>query len=215
MGRISNWIRIIGVFSFLFVFTNGVFAESTKALTLEGSIGWHNNFGNYNLGYDFTANEDLMVTHLGVFDYDKNGFSNSSIQVGIFETGGTLLGSTSVVSSDPLDGWFRFKELSTPFALTKDTSYYAIAYFNGGEQVTAQASISTDPNITFGSNVCAWGGPFKLVTTGYGAGWDAGFFGPNFKTSVTPEPVSCFLFLAGGIPFAFRRFKKRGGKSKD
>lgn len=202
------WLKITIVAVFCILLTHPAYAESTKALTLQGSPGWHNNFSNSNVGFSFTTNEELFVTHLGAFDYDKNGFADYRTLVGIFEEDGALLGSTNVVSDDSLDGWFRFRELGDPIILEKNTTYYAIAYLNGGEQVAAQSSISTDPNINFGHNAYAYGGPFKLVTNTYGSGWDAGFFGPNFKSTVTPEPMSCLLFLAGGVPVVFRRLKK-------
>ena len=206
----NTWMTATAAVLCIIGSTGVTLAAPVMALTLDGAPGWHNNFSNENVGFTFTTNEELYVTHLGVFDYDGNGLSSYRVEVGIFGADGTLLGSEIVYSADPLDSGFRFAEVSEPFILADNTEYYAIAYLNSSEQVAAQSSISTDPNITFGTNVESYGGPFKFITTGLGSGWDAGFLGPNFKTSVTPEPASCLLLLAGGAVLVARRRGKRG-----
>jgi Domain of unknown function (DUF4082) len=206
--KLSPWMQMTVAVLCIAGSATFALAAPTMALTLNGSPGWHNNFSNYNVGFRFTANEDLYVTHLGVYDYEGDGLSYSGAEAGIFDVNGTLLGSAQVHSSDVLDCGFRFSELTETFGLAKDSDYYAIAYLNR-EQVAAQSSISTDPNITFGTNVESYGGPFRFITAGDGAGWDAGFFGPNFKTVVAPEPASCLVLLVGAVAVRARRRRNR------
>ncbi len=208
--KTDTWVKVAAAVLCLIGSTGVTLAAPVMALTLDGAPGWHNNFSNSNVGFSFTTHAELYVTHLGIFDYEGNGLASYGVEVGLFEADGTCLGSEIVYSADPLDRGFRFTEVSEPFILADNTEYYAIAYLNSSEQVAAQSSIATDPNITFGTNVESYGGPFKLITSGLGSGWDAGFLGPNFKTVVTPEPASALLLLAGGAVVVAKRRRKRG-----
>ncbi len=205
--RVLTRIAVVGVV--LAGLAGTGLGEPTKAITLNGAPAWSNNFGNYNVGFRFTANAELYVTHLGAFDEGGDGFSSYNIEVGIFETDGDLLGSKIVGTGDTLEGQFRFTELSQPLLLAEDTDYYAIAYHSSSEKVAAKSSVTVDPNITYVENVEQYGGPFKFVTQTDGAGWDAGFFGANFKVAPTPEPTAFLLLAMVGVPVALKRRRRR------
>lgn len=76
---------------------------------------------NFCLGYMFTTTQDVWVTDLGYFDAMKDGLAVTH-EVGLWRLDGALLASTTVHSSDVLDGWFRFNPIGA-IHLTAGESY--------------------------------------------------------------------------------------------
>lgn len=70
------------------------------------------------LGYSFTVNSPVRVTDLGYWDFANDGFS-SSHQIGIWDTSGALLTSTTIAAgpSGTLLNGFRYVSLATPLGL--------------------------------------------------------------------------------------------------
>jgi hypothetical protein len=64
------------------------------------------NFLANTLGYEFTLSAQTTVNDLGVF-YDGNGFPH---QVGIWDSSGNLIISTTVLPADPVQGHFQWQQ---------------------------------------------------------------------------------------------------------
>jgi hypothetical protein len=80
-------------------------------------------------GNRFTPTSDLSVFSLGIFDYGLDGMGESH-QVGIFDSGGTLLTSAAVGAGTigRLDGEFRYTDIA-PLRLTAGNMYTIAALF--------------------------------------------------------------------------------------
>lgn len=78
---------------------------------------------NVTVGFQFTANQNLVVNALGFYDENQDGLTTSHA-VGLFDTNGSLLTSTTVQSgtSTELDGKFRYQGISS-FNLVSGQSY--------------------------------------------------------------------------------------------
>jgi hypothetical protein len=94
----------------------------------------------YSMGFEFDAVQAITVTALGMFDDDINGFSESH-EVGIFNTNGTLLASTTVYSTNQLIGYFRYQPIS-PLDLPAGSGY-RVAAVTGTERFTWSPSGAT------------------------------------------------------------------------
>lgn len=80
------------------------------------------------LGWEFTAESPMLVTHLGLFDDLGNGFVQAH-PVGLWDSEGALLASVVIGpgSEDPLIDDFRYIEIA-PVALTTGENY-VVGYF--------------------------------------------------------------------------------------
>ena len=77
------------------------------------------------VGFDFTVGSSpLLVTSLGLWDENQDGFANSHM-VGLWDNSGNLLGSVTISPSttDPLSGEFRYATLGSPVTLLAGTTY--------------------------------------------------------------------------------------------
>src|ERR1035438_3450618 len=86
----------------------------------------------WSLGYQFIANNAVSVVALGTFDYLQDGLVGPQ-QVGLWDASHTLLASTFVDNSDPLQGFWRFNAIA-PVTLVAGATYYVAA--QGGEGYT-------------------------------------------------------------------------------
>jgi hypothetical protein len=84
----------------------------------------------YTLGFEFSVNQSLSVTALGVYDDGQDGLANSA-QVGIWDISGNLLASVTVPSgtAGTLVGDFRYADIS-PLTLSPGQDYVVGAYIN-------------------------------------------------------------------------------------
>jgi hypothetical protein len=153
-------ILVIG----LLVFTGGVFGVSpanaqygTPAVTsATGHIGVASGTG----GYEFTANADIQVTALGIWDHGNNGlFDVLHHEVGLWTPGGTLLGKVTIplgTGALLIDG-YRYVDLIPPVDLNTGQQYVIGASYCAAfgvntcgldALISALAIFTTDPNIT-------------------------------------------------------------------
>jgi hypothetical protein len=157
--------------------------------------GFNFNQGTFSLGWRFTANQDVSVSALGFYDANQDGLTTSHA-VGIFDVETcTLLASTTVMPSDPLEGFFRFHDIA-PIVLPGGADYY-IASVTGGEQYAVNVTtLNVNPAITF------WGfaifgntqSTSQLLCPNGPAGMQGfkGDFGPSFKiVTGGVNPTSC------------------------
>jgi hypothetical protein len=112
--------------------------------------GQFSNYGNdpgYTWGSEFTALADTAVTHLGVYDHEQDGLQGN-VDVGLWDSYGNLLASTTVTSDDPLVGTSRYRELDVPVALTANTRYLVAAYYTGNDFYGLGAA-TTDSRVAY------------------------------------------------------------------
>lgn len=177
------------------------------------------------IGWSFTANQDISVTHLGVFDIDQSptNYVGDGLlvahDVGLWNSSGdTLLAVVNVPSGTaaPLDSsGFRYMPLNTPVVLTGGETYIIGA--SNSETLpyddwayAAAATFSTDITYIeprwndFSSGILA--APLEAAA----ADNEDGYLGPSFKYDVVPEP-SAVLLLGIGLTgmVGFRRTRGR------
>ncbi len=144
----------------------------------------------FTLGFRFTANAAVIVTHFSVFDSGQDGLAESH-EVGLWDGDGTLLvtGTIAAGTLDPLVNQFR--SIAIPeVALVAGRSYSVGALFLTGADGLIFAgdaiNFATAPEITFLSSAFE-GGPNLAFQTG-SVGTEPGYFGPNFRFRAVPEP---------------------------
>jgi hypothetical protein len=75
-------------------------------------------------GWDFIPTEDIIVTHLGYYDKQNKFELRGDHDVGIFSQDKVLVVKTTIRNSDPLEGQFHYRELTSPVTLNKGKIYY-------------------------------------------------------------------------------------------
>lgn len=164
--------------------------------------------GVWSLGWEFNVNSALSVTALGFYDDNQNGLSEDS-HVGIFNSSGMLLVSTTVTTSDPLTGFFRYSAIS-PFVLAAGNGYRIAATTGSMNYTWDPTGFSVDPRITFVSDV--YTSSTTLVFPNEGCcSVSQGYFGPNFLIGgdvAVSEPATLALLGAGLLGLAALRRRK-------
>jgi Domain of unknown function (DUF4082)/PEP-CTERM motif len=189
----------------------------TPAVGFTG-VTTNRNTGNWSLGFQFTTTKALLVTALGFYDAVKTGGAQGLSgctgcgAVGIFNSSGTLLGSTTVTTAGTVIGNFYYVAV-TGIHLAVGQTYYAMAESGNADYTEKTTGFSVDPNINFiqdafvSSATLAFPTQSNVDTVALGGG----FFGANFLETVdTPEPSTFVLFgtaLAGISLLRARRTK--------
>ncbi|MCC6444462.1 MAG: PEP-CTERM sorting domain-containing protein [Armatimonadetes bacterium] len=170
------------------------------------------------IGFSFTVNQDIDVTHLGFSDYGKDGLL-SPHDVGIFrKDGNTWLTDVQaqVGSGDALEGNFRFTSLVTSVKLLTGVQYRISATSGLDKYTWNPLDFNPDPAINFGGAASLFSPALTSPTFADAA--VVGLFGPNFKFRSTddtpplnpvPEPSSLAALGMGitGLLSAWRRRK--------
>jgi len=201
MNILSRYTLIAGAIGCLSLLsasaqTNAVSFSNTTGVTL----------GNppFTLGWSFTANSNIDVLDLGVFDDAQNGLVDSH-QVGLWNSTGTLLGSTTVPSGTgaTLDDQFRMVGVS-PIVLLAGQQYFIGALYTTGDDPMifpgGATNFATASQITFNNSSFIAGSTLADPTVN--GGTEPAYFGPNFEFSATPEPGSFVLLGTGLLGFA-------------
>jgi hypothetical protein len=177
----------------------GTAQASTAIVSFTGGTAFPSFGGDDTVGFVFTANSALSVTALGWFG--TGGAVNGSHEIGIWNAGGTLLGS-AVLSAGAVDASNVRYIGVTPISLASGQQYFIGGRDTGGDgdsYLTSVSNLVTDAAITFnGSAASAGGAGFAFpgsinnISTG-------GRFGANFQFSVAgvPEPQSWALMIVG------------------
>lgn len=157
----------------------------------------------FTLGSQFTANSNVLVTALGIFDDSQDGLVDR-YEVGLFDSIGNLLTSTIVPNgtAGTLINQFRYASI-TPFALSAGQTYEIGAlYLDGNDGLIGPGfggptNFGTDPAITFNTSTYTSGNTLSAPLNSVGG---AGYFGPNFIVSSTavPEPGSVAMLIGMG-----------------
>jgi hypothetical protein len=137
-----------------------------------------------NDGWTFSLSTSITVTALGAYQVP----GDSPAQVGIWNSSGTLLASTTVTASDPSTGGFNFASIG---ATTLPAGSYTIGEWfapNPGGPIGYHAvGLTTIPEVTYTGGVFQTGTSFSQpLGDAFGGGLDPGYFGPNFE-------VACLL----------------------
>lgn len=143
-------------------------------------------------GWSFSAADDILITALGYYDAGGDGL-NTSHEVGIFSTGGTLLISAIVpsgITGDLVSNW-RFTSIA-PFFLP------AGSYLIGGANTNDPYLFFANPTFAAGITLidAGWvhiGGTFVFPGQNNP---EAFYFNPNFRfepaSAAIPEPSMWF-----------------------
>ena len=181
----------------LFAVSSGIaFADPMPAVSFVGTIGPARRGGSFSMGYSFRTNQDVYATHLGVYDAFGNGFTFGGTQrAALYTANRSLLATTTVSSSDPLIGNFRYapiqnsqgQEIFLPagqtFVVTANTAPEGWAAAN-------RNTFQVDPRISFLNARFGGGNNANFPNSRRG---NPDFFGGNLIVT-TPEPSSLVLF---------------------
>src|SRR5450755_2722444 len=107
-------------------------AAPIPAVTFAELTGQSLGNGPFTLGWEFTVSQSITVTALGAFDDSQDGLAESH-DVGIWDSVGNLLGSTTVAAGtvDPLVNQFRYSSVS--FTLAPGTYEIGALWLDGGD----------------------------------------------------------------------------------
>jgi hypothetical protein len=174
---------------------------SAIPITLAGPPGggnWHYASPGGTVGYEFTANRSLSVISLGVFDYGGDGLHGSH-QVGLWDSGGALLGSVTIPAATgaPLSGGYRWVSITAP--LVAGNNYVLGAEYHadsGGDWFRDQAII--DPAFSLVQDLYL-DNPAGLArpTIGYFNDGTRAWYGPNLKA--VPDGGTTLVLLGGAL----------------
>lgn len=162
----------------------------------------------YTLGYQFTTSVALSINALGYWD---DGLGNNH-QVGIWNSDGTLLLSTTVRGSDPLMGHFLYDPIS-PFSLAAGTYVIGGEFLGNGDPFTRNPTgVHAMPGYTWDEDrqIAGSGLVFPTESTnGYGPN---GILVVDFSVAsaelANPEPATVVLMLSAMLVGA--RFRSSG-----
>lgn len=167
--------------------------------------------GSFTLGWQFTANQDITVTDLGIYDDNGDGLAGQA-DIAIFTNAGVALVNTSLSAGagTPLIDGFRYGSVA-PTALTAGTTYVIASYLDDTYldfDPSFSPVFSVDPAITL-DNVARYLGAGSLVFPTESSLSDRAYVGPNFLFAAVavPEPGTLALFGLGlaGLAAARRR----------
>jgi hypothetical protein len=172
-------------------------AAPIPAITLDNLTGQQLDNGPYTLGWEFTVNQNITVTALGVIDLNNQNGLLESHQVGIWDSNGFLKGQATVLALDPLTNQFRYA--TSTFVLTPGLYEIGATWNSLLDPLIFPGfavNFATAPPITFTQNSYIAGGfadPTNHVDT------EPAYFGPNFlyTTSSIPEPGTLALLGSG------------------
>lgn len=160
------------------------------------------------MGWTFQTETSISVTALGAFSVDVQG---RSLEVGLWDSSGTLLASDTVTSSGMSVNNSIYESIA-PVTLTAGNTYY-IAVFSPGFQTVAlspnilppDGSAEMSPDIQLGTVAWENNGTFEFPDL-TSAPVDSALIGANFEFQPVPEPsVICLAGLGSLAVLAVRR----------
>jgi hypothetical protein len=161
----------------------------------------------FTLGYSFTTTVPFSIDALAYWD---DGLANNH-QVGIWDSGGTLLVSTTVLGTDTLFGHFRYGSIS-PYLLGPGSYVIGGEFLGNGDPFPSDPSgLLTLPGYTWGSDLQLFGSGLNFPTVDTSGGYGTnGILVVTFSagSAEVPEPSTWAFMITGLTLFAARRFRK-------
>jgi hypothetical protein len=168
----------------------------------------HSFFGaSFTAGYTFTVNSPILITELGVWDSSPGTPLDRPHPVGVWNAGGTLLASNTVLTNSPLTNDFRFIALSTPLPVTPGQTYTIGAFYpNTGTDAATDQPLRSNatgfvqaPGVAFGQEEFVFNNAGLSQPTNSVPALGFADFGPNFEFAAIPEPPMLLSFGAAAL----------------
>ena len=197
--------KVLGLICLSLSFNVGIAYSSWAVPGISNISNGSTNFTfNRTLGWEFTVNQDIEVTKLGLWDRDSNGFSGDH-EVGLWDSSRDLLTSVIVSSlsnaegqpTDTPSGIFRYEAVAEPIALTLGNSYIVGAAYSGSgisDSFIRDSIATTSPEITLGDAVQSSSSSSLNFPSSSISSFNDGVFGANFQ----------FETIAASVPFEFK-----------
>ena len=178
-------------------------------------------------GYQFSLSSSISVDGMGVWDAGADGLGRASVGVGLWNTAGTLLASSTVATDATLEtsagaGGWRMSDISS---LTLDAGDYVLGsvFFNPAPHGQTNPSMITIPELTVtGSTSLAGAADAGLSFPSVSVGFL--IVGPTLRlveaaeppagpipgpSAAVPEPSVLALMGTGFAAFGFVRRRKQ------
>jgi len=202
----------------------GLLLVLTPAVARAGPIinltGYNTNGGSFThdavqgFRFDVPSGPGIIVTHLGVYDYNGDGLAGAH-EVGLWNSSGTPLASGTVAAGETptLDAYFRLVDIADVF-LPSGTGYQVGAWYEyGGPDAQdfgrwLDEDMSVSPLISFDSTRFANSATLTPPTSDNAGSYN--YFGASFNANAVPEP-STLAALAGllGMGLIGRWWRRR------
>jgi hypothetical protein len=183
---------------------------------------------NQTFGEKFVVgSSNLSVSALGVQDNSVGGLAgtnttgsalltngggtNNALEVGVWNSTGTLLASANILGTDPESASYVYdSNLSAPLQLLSGQTYFIGAFATTGVLPWVISNNNTGPNYFAASSLSFASGSSSFFNgSGFnatvGGGNPGGAWGPANFLATTPEPASLGLLCLGGLPLLARR----------
>jgi hypothetical protein len=166
------------------------------------------------IGDDFTVNNDLSITSIGVFDSEGNG-TTGTLTWELFDVLANALvytqaiGPSSQTGGTGIESNYIWADLASSIMLSAGRTYSAVAYGFGSDDPNFNTNIGTG-SVSFNTaDITVAGGRYGVATGALpGASGSFNFGAATFEYSSVPEPSILALFGAGLLGLGFVRRRK-------
>jgi hypothetical protein len=185
---------------------SGATAIQAQDVAIQGFSGGYSTGGNgATAGWEFQANSAITVTQLGFYQPDLA----VPTPVGLWTSGGALLGQVIVTGGSTLFNNFLYTPLSSGIPLVAGQDYFVGALQTDETVLGSTTGLTTAPEVTYLQDAFVYTGGLSVPVNTY-APQEAGYFGPNFEfTSGGAVPDGGATMMLLGMGLAAVSFVKR------